>query len=94
MRIAAAQAQIASFQTALTAYHMDTSYYPSSEEGLDALRRDPGRTGWDGPYLLQDVPLDPWGHPYRYFCPDEHGPVPGIVSDGPPRIESWNLIRR
>ena len=32
---------------------------------------------WDGPYMPKDIPQDPWGHPYVYKFPGEHGEEPG-----------------
>jgi general secretion pathway protein G len=69
----AAKTQISMLGTALDAYRLDMGRYPSSEEGLDALRKSPGQGSWDGPYLPKDVPPDPWGHPYVYRAPGEHG---------------------
>jgi general secretion pathway protein G len=70
----AAKAQIALFETALDAYRLDTSRYPTSDQGLQALRVKPsGVERWDGPYLPKEVPLDPWGHAYQYRSPGEHG---------------------
>jgi general secretion pathway protein G len=69
----AAKAQIAMLGTALDAFRLDVGAYPSAQEGLEALRRNPGRDTWDGPYLPKDVPLDPWGRAYVYHAPGEHG---------------------
>jgi len=70
----AAKAQIALFETALDTYRLDTSKYPTTDQGLQALRTKPdGVERWDGPYLPKDVPLDPWGHVYDYRSPGEHG---------------------
>ena len=70
----AARAQIALFGTALDHFRLDTGRYPSSQEGLQALQVNPGNTGgWDGPYLKKDVPRDPWGSPYQYKSPGDHG---------------------
>lgn len=69
----AAKAQIAMIGTALDAFRLDMGRYPSAEEGLDALRKNPGHGIWDGPYLSKDVPPDPWGRPYVYRAPGEHG---------------------
>jgi len=69
----AAKAQIAMLGTALDAFRLDVGSYPSADEGLDALRKNPNRETWDGPYLPKDVPRDPWGHPYVYRSPGEHG---------------------
>ena len=65
-RATAARAHIAAFQIALENYYSDVREYPTEKQGLDALRLDPGVIGWRGPYLLKDVPGDPWGHPYQY----------------------------
>ncbi len=69
----AAKAQISMIGTALDAFRLDVGGYPSSEAGLEALRKNPGLGGWDGPYLSKDVPKDPWGRPYVYRAPGDHG---------------------
>ncbi|MGD9505297.1 MAG: type II secretion system major pseudopilin GspG [Syntrophobacteraceae bacterium] len=69
-----AKTQISMVGTALDAYRLDVGKYPATEEGLAALRQNPGRSEfWNGPYLPKDVPLDPWGNPYVYQSPGEHG---------------------
>jgi general secretion pathway protein G len=66
-RVTAAKAQINSFQTALGVYKLDTGKFPTTEQGLHALRvRPDGVERWDGPYLPQDAPADPWGHAYIF----------------------------
>ncbi|MDQ1333067.1 MAG: ral secretion pathway protein [Thermodesulfobacteriota bacterium] len=78
----AAKAQITLFETALDSYRLDTSQYPTTSQGLEALRTRPsGVERWDGPYLPKEVPVDPWGHPYQYRCPGEHGDC-DIISYG------------
>lgn len=93
-RQTAARAQINGFLTALGAYKLDTSTFPTTEQGLGALRVAPaGVPLWKGPYLPQEVPLDPWGRPYVYKYPGEHGDEPDIVSlgaDGTPGGEEIN----
>ena len=87
-RIASARAQINSFMTALGAYKLDTGTFPSTEQGLQALREKPADVNqWAGPYLPQEIPSDPWGHPYFYKYPGEHGDEPDIIcygADGQP----------
>ena len=69
-----AKAQIELFGTALDAFRLDTGRYLTTEEGLKALREKPsGAENWDGPYLPKEIPLDPWGKPYIYKSPGEHG---------------------
>lgn len=69
-----AKAQIELFGTALDAFRLDVGRYPTTEEGLKALREKPsGLDSWKGPYLPKEIPLDPWGKPYVYKSPGEHG---------------------
>jgi general secretion pathway protein G len=73
-KVDTAKAQIAAFESALGAYRLDVGAYPTTDQGLQALRTRPaGLENWDGPYLPKEIPLDPWKHPYIYHCPSEHG---------------------
>jgi general secretion pathway protein G len=82
-RITAARAQIESFSTALGAYKLDTGTFPTTEQGLQALRvKPPEANQWAGPYMPKDIPLDPWGHPYAYKYPGDHGDEPDIICYG------------
>ncbi|MHB1233758.1 MAG: type II secretion system major pseudopilin GspG [Burkholderiales bacterium] len=72
--VKAAKAQIDALGKALDQYRLDTGHYPGTEQGLNALIAKPANeTKWDGPYLVKAVPLDPWGRPYIYKNPGEHG---------------------
>ena len=66
-----AKIQIMELKSALELFHSDVGRYPSSQEGLSALIRDPGTAeGWNGPYTgIKEIPADPWSHPYVYRCP-------------------------
>ena len=92
-KLKAAQAQIELLGTALDTFRLDVGRYPSTDEGLQALRQKPGTVErWDGPYLKKDIPLDPWGKPYMYKSPGDHGAY-DIVSygaDGTPGGEGDN----
>jgi general secretion pathway protein G len=69
-RRTAAVSQISTFGTALDAYEVDMGSYPQGKSGLNALLQQPREgTGWRGPYLQKEIPLDPWGNPYIYECP-------------------------
>ena len=72
-KVAAARSQIELLGAALDAYRLDSDYYPTEAQGLEALRREPlaepRPRGWRGPYLKKDVPLDPWGRAYVYRSP-------------------------
>jgi general secretion pathway protein G len=70
----AAKSQISLFETGLGLYRLDVGKFPTTEQGLQALREKPdGVENWDGPYLEKEVPLDPWGHAYVYEYPGKHG---------------------
>ena len=87
-RVKAAKVQMNSFFTALGTYKLETGSFPTTEQGLQALRERPANlAGWDGPYLRQEIPLDPWNHPYIYKFPGDHGDEPDIIcygADGQP----------
>jgi general secretion pathway protein G len=98
---AAARAQISTFMQALGLYKLDMGTYPTTEQGLQALRVKPEDSAqWSGPYLKSDIPMDPWSRPYLYKFPGDHGDDPDVMSlgaDGQPGgeganadIVSWN----
>jgi general secretion pathway protein G len=93
-KMRAARAQIELLGTALDTFRLDVGRYPSSQEGLAALRQRPfGVDRWDGPYLRKDVPLDPWSRPYLYRSPGEGGRPYDLVSlgaDGAPAGDGDN----
>ncbi|HEX9446139.1 MAG TPA: type II secretion system major pseudopilin GspG [Candidatus Binatia bacterium] len=73
-RVKTALAQIQLLSTALDSYRLDVGRYPTTDEGLVALRQKPTSADrWDGPYLQKDIPLDPWGKSYLYKSPGDHG---------------------
>lgn len=82
-----ARAQLDGLQKALDQYRVDTGHYPSTEQGLAAIRtQPPNETQWQGPYLSKDVPKDPWGREYLYRSPGEHGDydLSSLGKDGRP----------
>ena len=69
-----AKAQIDALGKALDQYRIDTGHYPSAEQSLAALNKNPGNEPkWAGPYLKKNIPSDPWDKPYVYQSPGEHG---------------------
>jgi general secretion pathway protein G len=83
----AAKAQIELFGTALDAFRLDIGRYPTTEEGMKALREKPsGADNWQGPYLPKEIPLDPWKKSYVYRSPGEHGDY-DIISYGADGVE-------
>ena len=88
------RAQIDALQKSLDQYRIDTGRYPSSQQGLAALVTRPGdEQRWQGPYLAKAVPSDPWGRPYGYRAPGEHGDYDlySLGRDGAPGGEGDNI---
>jgi general secretion pathway protein G len=89
-----AKGQIALLESAVDTYRLDIGRYPTTAQGLEALRERPdGNDKWDGPYLRKELPVDPWGNPYVYESPSEHGEF-AIVSygaDGTPGGEGIDM---
>ncbi len=71
-RVTAARTQIEAFAGALQTFHIERGRFPTNEEGLQAIRS----------YLAKDIPNDPWGNPYGYKYPGDHGPEPDLWSYG------------
>ncbi len=75
---ATARSQIEMLGAALDAYRLDSGRYPSTDQGLEALWREPQvgprPRNWRGPYLRKEIPLDPWRNPYVYNAPGEVNP--------------------
>jgi general secretion pathway protein G len=72
-----ASVQIRNISSALELYRLDATGFPTNEQGLQALVKPvPGMAGWNGPYMPKASALtDPWGRPYLYKNPGEHGEV-------------------
>ncbi len=98
-KISTAHAQVESFSSALDLYRLDTGRYPSSQEGLAALKvKPPAAENWNGPYVKATTSLnDPWGNPYTYVAPGRHGDF-DLSSNGPdgstnngadPPVRNW-----
>jgi general secretion pathway protein G len=83
-KVKTARIQIDALAAALDLHYLDTGRYPTSSEGLAALVQKPsGAANWNGPYLKSNVvPSDPWGRPYAYVFPGQHGTY-DITSLGP-----------
>ena len=105
-RIAQAKVQIKNFETALKIFKLDNGFYPSTEQGLEALIEQP-TTGKiplkyrEGGYLEQKtIPLDPWKNPYLYISPGVYGDFDLICYGADGReggegndadIQNWNM---
>lgn len=103
-RAARAKQDVRVIENALKMYRLDNYYYPSTEQGLEALVRkpsgDPPAKNWREGYLDR-LPKDPWGNPYHYLSPGTHGEIdvftlgadnrPGGEGVSNADIGNWNL---
>jgi len=99
-----AVSDITSLENALDMYKLDNSVYPSTDQGLEALVRQPSgspepRNYQDGGYIRR-LPKDPWGFDYQYLSPGDNGTVDifSFGSDGQEGgegnaadIGNWNI---
>ena len=106
-KINASKAQIRSFETGLKLFKLDSGFYPTTEQGLEALvskpttGKVPDRYKRGGYLESSKIPNDPWGNPYLYESPGSHGfdyEVRSLGADGidggeeeNADIESWNI---
>lgn len=77
-RVVKAEQDIRAISAALDLYKLDNLRYPTTDQGIDALVRRPddlpaGARWKEGGYLAS-VPVDPWGQPYVFLQPGQHGP--------------------
>lgn len=94
-RVSAAKADIqANLATALDLFELDNGFYPTTEQGLEALRSLPALPpvpkNWKGPYLKKKLSLDPWGRAYLYRSPGTHNADYDLFSLGADGVESTN----
>ncbi len=74
-----AKADISILEQALDLYKLDNFSYPSTDQGLEALvsrpdiSPEPKNYASDG--YIKRLPSDPWGNPYQYLQPGDHGPI-------------------
>ncbi|HEY3785911.1 MAG TPA: type II secretion system major pseudopilin GspG [Steroidobacteraceae bacterium] len=75
-RVAKAKQDIQSLETALTMFRLDNSKYPTTDQGLASLMKqptDPSIRHWRQGGYLQRLSKDPWGNDYQYVFPGTHG---------------------
>jgi len=103
-RVTKARQDIRALESALKLYRLDNYRYPTTDQGLEALVSKPS-TGpeprnWKSGGYLDRLPKDPWGNPYHYLQPGEHGEFDlySLGADGrrggqgpDADIANWNL---
>lgn len=77
-----AHSSLCVLRTALELLNRDCRRFPTAEESLRALVRDPGIPGWKGPYI-EDLKPDPWQTHYYYALSNG---IPLLVSAGPDTV--------
>jgi len=97
-RIVKVRQDIMAIQSALDLYKLDNSFYPTSDQGLQALVTKPTNPpvprNWKSDGYLQSLPVDPWGEAYQYINDNEKL---RIFSYGPKgkeanaEIGNWNM---
>ena len=85
-KIAVARADIdTNIATGLKLYEMDNGNFPTTNQGLKALRTKPTGSpearNWNGPYIEKD-PVDPWDSEYMYVSPGRNNPDYDLYSLG------------
>ena len=102
-RISKAQQDIRALESALDLYKLDNARYPTTEQGLQALvtrPADPNLIHWNEKGYIKRLSKDPWGRPYAYESPGQHGEFDlyTLGADGQPGgeksdadIGNWNL---
>ena len=85
-RMAAARADIRAIQNAMELYKLDNGFYPSTEQGIQALVSKPSSSpvpqNWSANGYLPKLMMDPWQRPFHYSHPGKHGSI-DIWSEGP-----------
>ncbi|MDD5274747.1 MAG: type II secretion system major pseudopilin GspG [Methylovulum sp.] len=85
-KVSTAQTQIKMIKGALETMRLDINRFPTVDEGLKILYQQPTQEQvknlWRGPYLDEQVPLDPWEKPYQYSIPGKEGQPFALYSFG------------
>lgn len=99
-KLSTAKVELSNLEAGLDLFKYDTGRYPTTDEGVQALvKAPPGTSNWNGPYIKQTSEVkDPWGRPYHYRCPGEHGDYDlystgsekeGTQPGGKPAVANW-----
>ena len=78
----------------MNAYKEDVGVYPTAEQGLKALLKNPGVDEWRGPYLPEGESLvDYWGRPliYQIWNDIDGTPIVDVRSAGPDGVDDMGL---
>ncbi|MDF1613744.1 type II secretion system major pseudopilin GspG [Desulfurivibrio dismutans] len=103
-RLTKAAQDIRALESALRLYRLDNFFYPTTEQGLEALverpTTQPEPRRWREGGYIDRLPRDPWGGEYQYLNPGVHGEIDifSYGADGRPggeginaEIGNWNI---
>ncbi|MBV61136.1 type II secretion system major pseudopilin GspG [Abyssibacter profundi] len=95
-RAAKARQDVRAIEAALDMYRLDNYHYPSTQQGLEALVRQPSgeppARNWKEGGYLRSVPKDPWGNDYLYLSPGSKSDIDvySLGADGRPGGDGAN----
>lgn len=96
-KVQTAETQVKMLKGALQTMRLDVNRFPTTEEGLKLLAEKSQSSDtsslWDGPYVEDGVPMDPWDRPYIYkLAPSKEQPFElySLGADGQPGGEGYN----
>lgn len=100
-RVVKAKQDVLAIESALDLYKLDNGFFPSTDQGLQALVTKPSSDPIPGNWraYLKSLPMDPWNRPYQYLNPGQHGTVDVFTygADGKPggtginaEVGNWN----
>jgi len=105
--MAKARADVQALTSALKLYKLDNFNYPTTEQGLESLVKEPSgeppARNWKKGGYIDRLPADPWGNAYQYLSPGEkmEFDVWSFGADGRSggegvkgEIGNWNLDQR
>ncbi|MDN6320648.1 MAG: type II secretion system major pseudopilin GspG [Marinobacter sp.] len=76
-KVTVAETQLTNISKALDIYRLDNSHYPSTQQGLDALKSRPSGSpepkNWSPDGYMKSIPEDPWGNEFQYVSPGTEG---------------------
>ncbi|SOB75565.1 general secretion pathway protein G [Marinobacter sp. LV10R510-11A] len=76
-KVTVAETQLTNISKSLDLYRLDNSHYPSTQQGLDALKSQPSGSpepkNWNPNGYMKSIPSDPWGNDFQYVSPGTEG---------------------
>ncbi|MGO1691600.1 MAG: type II secretion system major pseudopilin GspG [Marinobacter sp.] len=76
-KVTVAETQLTNISKALDIYRLDNSHYPSTQQGLDALKSkptgNPEPKNWSPDGYMKNIPQDPWNNDFQYVSPGTEG---------------------